>query len=105
MGDLLRRTMGPSIAVELQLRDGAGQVLCDASELEGAVLNLCINARDATPQGGRLVIATTDVRLAATDIAPHEGAAAGDYISIQIEDTGMGMTPGVLERVLEPFFT
>ncbi|MGK7870827.1 ATP-binding protein [Falsiroseomonas sp. E2-1-a20] len=105
IGDLLRRTMGPSITLDLQLCDGAGQILCDPSELESAVLNLCINARDAMPQGGRLTIATTDVRLAAADIAPHEGAAAGDYVSIRIKDTGTGMTPEVLEHVLEPFFT
>jgi PAS domain S-box-containing protein len=105
MGDLLRRTMGPSITVELDLRDGAGQVLCDPSELEGAVLNLCINPRDAMPQGGRLTIATSDLRLTAADIALYEGATAGDYVSIRIEDTGIGMMPEVLERVLEPFFT
>jgi PAS domain S-box-containing protein len=105
MGDLLRRTMGPGIEVALRLRDGAGHVRCDASELEGAVLNLCINARDAMPAGGRLTIATADLVLSAAELARHEEAAPGDFLSIRIEDTGTGMTPEVLEHVLEPFFT
>jgi PAS domain S-box-containing protein len=105
MEDLLRRSVGPAIAVELLRRDGAFHVLCDPSELESAVLNLCINARDAMPDGGRLVIATEDVALRAADIARHEEAEPGEFVSIRIRDSGTGMTPEVLDRVLEPFFT
>ena len=105
MGDLLRRTIGPLIILELELRDGAGEVVCDPSELESAVLNLCINARDAMPQGGRLIIAAEDRHLSAADLQRFDDPPPGDYVSIRIEDTGMGMAPEVLEHVLEPFFT
>jgi PAS domain S-box-containing protein len=104
LADLIRRTVGPGIAVELRLRDGAGSVLCDASELESALLNLCINARDAMPEGGRLAIGTDQVHLSATDI-PDGEAAPGRYVAISVGDTGVGMPPEVLGRVFEPFFT
>jgi PAS domain S-box-containing protein len=105
IADLLRRTVGPGVKVELDLHDGTGSVLCDANELESALLNLCINARDAMPEGGRLMIGTADAELSAADIAEQEGAAPGDYVVISVTDTGEGMQPEVLERVFEPFFT
>jgi PAS domain S-box-containing protein len=105
MADLLRRTVGPGVKVELDLHGGTGSVLCDANELESALLNLCINARDAMPEGGRLTIGTTDTELSAADIADQEGAAPGGYVVISVTDTGEGMRPEVLERVFEPFFT
>jgi CheY-like chemotaxis protein len=104
LGDLIRRTMGPSIGVDLRLCDGAGSVVCDPNELENALLNLCINARDAMPDGGRLTIATEAVRLSSADI-PDGDAEPGAFVSISVEDTGTGMAPEVLERVFEPFFT
>ena len=105
MADLVRRTVGPGISVELKLCDGAGGVLCDAGELESALLNLCINARDAMPEGGRLAIATEDTRPSAAEIAGQEGLSPGDYTVVSVSDTGQGMPPEVLERVFEPFFT
>ena len=105
IGDLLRRSMGPAIEIGFRLRNGSVRVLCDPSELEGAILNLCINARDAMPTGGRLMISTEDVVLTAADIGRFEETMPGDYVSIRIEDAGTGMAPEVLERVLEPFFT
>ncbi|MDJ0391626.1 PAS domain S-box protein [Roseomonas sp. E05] len=105
MADLIRRTMGPGIRVELKLHNGTGSVLCDANELESALLNLCINARDAMPEGGRLTIATEEVRLSAAEISDQDGLSAGDYVAILVADTGMGMPPEVLQRVFEPFFT
>ena len=75
LADLIRRTVGPSVRLELLLRDGRARVLCDPSELESALLNLCINARDAMPSGGHLTIGTEDVRLSATDVVGPEGAA------------------------------
>jgi len=102
--DLIRRTVGPHIGLKLGLGDGSVSVLCDSNELESALLNLCINARDAMPEGGRLMIGTEDVRLAAADIRDRE-AAPGRYVGISIADTGTGMPPEVLERVFEPFFT
>jgi PAS domain S-box-containing protein len=104
LADLIHRTVGPGIALDLQLRDGIGSVLCDPNELESALLNLCINARDAMPEGGRLTIATEDLRLSAADI-PDDTAEPGLYVALSVADTGMGIPPEVLERVFEPFFT
>jgi nitrogen-specific signal transduction histidine kinase/CheY-like chemotaxis protein len=104
MADLIRRAMGPGIEVELRLRDGAGVVLCDPNELESALLNLCINARDAMPEGGRLAVATREVRLSAADVGNGE-AMPGTYAEISIADSGTGMPPEVVARVFEPFFT
>ncbi len=104
MAEMIRRTMGPGIRVELNLRDGAWGVLCDPNELESALLNLCINARDAMPQGGRLVIGTTDAVLAAEDIS-EEDSKPGDFVAILVTDTGEGMPPEVIARVFEPFYT
>jgi len=105
MADLVRRMVGPGIGVELRLRDDTGSVLCDPNELESALLNLCINARDALPEGGRLLIGTEDVRLSPADVAGQDGAAPGDYVTILVTDTGAGMPPEVLKRAFEPFFT
>ena len=104
LADLIRRTVGPGVALDLRLRDGAGSVLCDPNELESALLNLCINARDAMSEGGQLTIATEDLHLSAADI-PDDTAEPGLYVALSVADTGTGMPPGVLERVFEPFFT
>ncbi|WP_424139575.1 ATP-binding protein [Roseomonas chloroacetimidivorans] len=105
MADLIRRTVGPSVRLDLHLRDGRARVLCDPTELESALLNLCINARDAMPEGGRLTIGTDDIRLSAADLIGQEGAAPGDYVAISVSDTGVGMSADVVDRVFEPFFT
>ena len=105
MEELLRRTLGPAIAIAFQMANGRHRLLCDPSELENAVLNLCINARDAMTEGGKLTIATADVPLTAADFEPTETVAPGDFVSITVTDTGRGMPPEVLERALEPFFT
>ena len=104
LADLIRRTVGPAIAVDIRLGDGHGSVLCDPNELESALLNLCINARDAMPEGGRLVIGTEELTLARDDI-PNREAAPGRYVALSVADTGTGMPPEVMERVFEPFFT
>jgi PAS domain S-box-containing protein len=105
MAELIRRTMGPGIRVELNLRDGVWSVLCDPSELESALLNLCINARDAMPDGGKLIIGTADKHFGPEEAAEHEEAFPGEYIAITVTDTGEGMPPDVMTRVFEPFFT
>ncbi len=105
LGELIERTMGPTIEVELHLHDGAWPVLCDPSRLESAVLNLAINARDAMPEGGRLTISTRHVQLSEADVAGQDGAMPGDYVEIAVADTGIGMTPEVLAGAFEPFFT
>ncbi|MFC7694206.1 ATP-binding protein [Paeniroseomonas aquatica] len=105
MADLIRRTVGPAVSLELRLRDGKARVLCDPGELESALLNLCINARDAMPQGGRLTIDTEDVCLSAADACDQEGPAPGSFVAISVTDTGQGMPAEVVERAFEPFFT
>ena len=105
MADLIRRTVGPAVRLELRLRDGRARVLCDPSELENVLLNLCINSRDAMPDGGHLAIGTDDVHLSAADVVGQDGAVPGDYVAISVSDTGKGMPSDVLERAFEPFFT
>ena len=105
MADMIRRTVGPGIQVVLNLRNGASGVLCDPSELESAVLNLCINARDAMPEGGDLTISTADAHLRAEHIAGQEDASPGDFVAISVTDTGEGMPPEVIARAFEPFYT
>ena len=103
--DLIRRTVGHTIAVELRLADGSWPVLCDANQLESALLNLAINARDAMPTGGRLIIRTVMLRLGPEDVAGPEGAAPGDYVEISVADSGTGMDEVTRARAFEPFFT
>ena len=104
MADLIRRAVGPGIALELRLRDGVGVVLCDPNELENVLLNLCINARDAMPDGGRLTLCTEDIDLTVADI-PGGEVAPGRYVALMVADTGTGMPPEVLARAFDPFFT
>jgi signal transduction histidine kinase/CheY-like chemotaxis protein len=105
MSDLLGRVLGPGIDIVLDLHGMGREVVCDPSELESSILNLCINSRDAMPDGGRLTIATDVSTIPADDDRPGTDPAPGDYLAIRIEDTGKGMSPDVLERALEPFFT
>jgi PAS domain S-box-containing protein len=105
MDELIRRTVGPEVNVELQLSDGAWLVLCDANQVESALLNLCVNARDAMPDGGWLTVATQERVLSNLDLADEEGVAPGRFCTIVVSDTGIGMSAEVLGRAYEPFFT
>jgi signal transduction histidine kinase/ActR/RegA family two-component response regulator len=101
MRDLLVRTLGPDIALAVQLDAADAAVVSDRTQLELAVLNLAINARDAMPDGGRLTIAT-GLRA----VGPGDPLLeAGDYVTLSVSDTGEGMAPEVIERAFDPFFT
>ena len=102
--DLVRGTVGPGVLVEVEEEPGLWPTLVDPNQLENALLNLCINARDAMPDGGRLKIRTANTSLDARgahccDLAP------GEYLSLSVSDTGSGMTPEVIARAFDPFFT
>ena len=105
IAELIRRTVGRTITVELRMGNGIWTVLCDPNQLENVLLNLAINARDAMPEGGMLTIGTEDVGLGAADVAGQEGAEPGDYVEIAVTDTGTGMDETTRERAFEPFFT
>ena len=103
--NMLRRTIGEDIAVKLALADGLWPALADPSQIEDVILNLAVNARDAMPNGGKLVIETANTHLDEQYAAQNVEVAVGDYVSVVVSDSGTGMPPEVVERVFEPFFT
>ena len=104
MEDLVRRTMGPQIELEAVAAVGLWKVLADPSQLESALLNLCINARDAMPAGGKLTIETGN-RWIDARTARSRDLVAGQYVSLCVSDNGVGMAPEVAARAFDPFFT
>ncbi|UCJ19106.1 PAS domain S-box protein [Pseudomonas sp. MM211] len=104
MSELIQRTVGPSIALETVGAAGLWTALADASQLENALLNLCINARDAMPDGGRITIETAN-RWMDRDIARAHDIPEGQYLSLSVTDTGTGMSPEVIAKAFDPFFT
>ena len=102
MSDLIERTIGDTITVQLAIDDDIWPVFVDPYQLENAVLNLAVNARDAMPDGGTLRIVTSNIVLSDGEI---EGVNGGEHIRVSVSDTGTGMTRDVLERAFEPFFT
>ncbi|MCR5874986.1 ATP-binding protein [Phenylobacterium sp. J426] len=106
LGELLRRSLGETIDLETVLSAGVWRIQADAVQLENAMLNLAVNARDAMPEGGRLTIETANTALdeAYADSVP-EGLAPGQYVMIAVTDTGAGMPREILKQVFEPFFT
>ena len=105
MEELLRRTLGERIDLNLGLADGLWLTRCDANQLESAILNLAINARDAMPAGGRLVIETRNRHIGEAEAAAHADRPAGDHVDISVVDTGTGMDAETIARAFEPFFT
>jgi signal transduction histidine kinase len=104
MEELIRRTVGPAIHVEVVGAGGLWSTLVDPNQLENALLNLCLNARDAMPQGGRLTIETANRWLDERGARDHD-IAPGQYISLCVTDTGTGMEPDVAAHAFDPFFT
>ena len=104
MEELIRRTVGPQVAVEIVGAGGLWATLVDPNQLENALLNLCINARDAMPDGGRLTIETGN-RWLDQRAARERDLPPGQYVSMCVSDTGTGMTPEIIRRAFDPFFT
>jgi len=104
MQDLIARSVGPTIDVETALAGGLWATFVDIGQLENALLNLCINARDAMPHGGKLTIETAN-RWFDERAARQRGLTVGQYISLCVSDTGTGMSAEVVERAFDPFFT
>ncbi len=104
MDELIRRTVGPEVAVHVLPCTGAGTTLVDPNQLENALLNLCINARDAMPDGGRITIETALLGME-PQAARELDLAAGEYVALMVRDTGSGMPPEVIARAFDPFFT
>jgi signal transduction histidine kinase/CheY-like chemotaxis protein len=102
---LLRRTLGEHIDVRFVDSAGLWPAMADAAQLENAVLNLALNARDAMPGGGQLTIEMANTVLDEQYASAHSEVVAGDYVMVAVSDTGHGMTQDVLARVFEPFFT
>jgi len=105
MVPLLRRTLGRDIEVEVADERAGWCALADPGQLQNALLNLCLNARDAMPAGGRLLLEVADVVLDAGYAARNADVAAGDYVLLAVTDTGCGIPAADLARVFEPFFT
>jgi PAS domain S-box-containing protein len=104
MGELVQRTIGPAIIFETVLAAGLWPCFCDPHQLENALLNLCINARDAMPKGGRVIIETSNTWIDEAGAAERD-MPAGQYVAICVSDNGTGMSREVLERAFDPFFT
>jgi PAS domain S-box-containing protein len=104
-GKLMRHTLGEQIEVDALLADELWSTEVDRTQLEAALVNLCVNARDAMPRGGLLRIETRNVTLSAGYVALNPDAIAGEYVGLSVTDTGTGIGPEILPRVFDPFFT
>lgn len=105
IGGLLRRTLGERIELQSILADGLSLVEIDRTQLETALINLCVNARDAMPSGGRLLIETQNVALDEDYVAKRPDISPGAYVMLAVTDSGVGIPPEQVDKVFEPFFT
>src|SRR4029078_6683532 len=104
MSDLLGRTLGEHSAIDTRLADGLWRIHADPSQLEAAIINLAVNARDAMPNGGSLAIETANVDVDESHAAEAD-VAPGQYVALVMTDTGTGMNPEGMARAFDPFFT
>ncbi len=102
---ILRRVIGEDIELELRLSQGLGRVMADPGQMEQVIMNLAVNARDAMPDGGRLIIETRNIELDSAYAMTHPGAIPGPHVLLSVTDTGCGMEKEVLDHLFEPFFT
>ena len=105
MQEFLVRTLGEKIKLNMRLDPGMRNIKADVSRLEQVIVNLVVNARDAMPGGGQLMIETVNLSLNQKSYATHPNLAPGNYVVLEVSDTGCGMPPKVLEHLFEPFFT
>jgi signal transduction histidine kinase/CheY-like chemotaxis protein len=105
MSEMLRRTLGERVQVETVLAGGLWRVCADPAQIESALVNLAVNARDAMPDGGKLTVETANCELDERYAAHHEEVTAGQYVMLSVTDTGTGMPSEVMERAFEPFYT
>jgi len=103
--EMLRRVIGEDVQLVTILTDDLGRTKIDPGQMEQVIMNLAINARDAMPSGGELIIETANVGFDETHAHGHIAATSGRYVMLSVSDTGMGMTPEVREQAFEPFFT
>ncbi|WP_340318331.1 ATP-binding protein [Rhizorhabdus argentea] len=102
---LIRRGIGGAIRLVIERPSNAACAYADPVQTEAAILNLCINARDAMPDGGKITVAIENIRFAEEFVAGRTEVEPGDYVAIRISDTGTGIAPEVVDRIFEPFFT
>ncbi|MHA3841028.1 CHASE3 domain-containing protein [Sphingomonas aestuarii] len=105
MSEMLRRTLGENVRIETVIAGGIWPAFADTGQLENAVLNLCVNGRDAMPDGGKLTIEAANSHLDDRYAADHNEVEPGQYVMVSVTDSGTGMPPEVIERAFDPFYT